>query len=68
VKTLSPNAFKRLLSRVAFCHMPLLLFAGFFEPSLSQAQSLSSLSISPNQPTVDIGGTAQLTATATYSN
>jgi hypothetical protein len=34
----------------------------------SQAQTLSSLSISPNQPTVVIGGTTQLTATATLSN
>jgi len=68
VKTLSPNAFKRILCRLAFCHLPLLLFAGFLEPSLSQAQSLSSLSLSPNQTAVDIGGTAQLTATATYSD
>jgi hypothetical protein len=29
---------------------------------------LSSISISPSQPTVVIGGTTQLTATATYSN
>jgi hypothetical protein len=36
--------------------------------SSSHAQTLSSLSISPNQPTVGIGGTTQLTATATYSN
>ena len=31
-------------------------------------QTLSSISISPSQPTVAIGGTTQLTATATYSN
>jgi Ricin-type beta-trefoil lectin domain-like/Bacterial Ig-like domain (group 2) len=34
----------------------------------SYAQTLSSISISPSQPTVVIGGTTQLTATATYSN
>jgi hypothetical protein len=33
-----------------------------------QGQTLSSISISPSQPTVVIGGTTQLTATATYSN
>jgi hypothetical protein len=31
-------------------------------------QTLSSISISPSEPTVTIGGTTQLTATATYSN
>src|ERR1700735_5056252 len=41
----------------------LLLFAGF-----AQAQTLTSLAISPNQPSVNIGSTAQLTATASYSN
>jgi Bacterial Ig-like domain (group 2)/Ricin-type beta-trefoil lectin domain-like len=40
-----------------------LLFAGF-----AQAQTLTSLAISPNQPSVNIGGTAQLTATASYSD
>jgi Ricin-type beta-trefoil lectin domain-like/Bacterial Ig-like domain (group 2) len=48
---------------------PLLLCALFvFPSSLTHAQSLTSLSISPNQPAVNIGGTTQLTATATYSN
>ena len=33
-----------------------------------QGQTLSSISISPSEPTVVIGGTTQLTATANYSN
>jgi hypothetical protein len=52
----------------ALCYLPLLLLAVFFQPALSQAQTLSSLSISPDQPSVVIGGTTQLTATATYSD
>ncbi len=48
---------------------PLLLLAGaVLPPAGSHAQTLSSLSISPGQPTVDIGSTTQLTATAKYSN
>lgn len=43
--------------------LPFLLFAGF-----AQAQTLTSLAISPNQPSVNIGGTTQLTATASYSD
>jgi hypothetical protein len=34
----------------------------------SQAQTVSSLSISPSQPSVNIGGTTQLSVTAKYSN
>jgi hypothetical protein len=37
-------------------------------PAPGHAQTLSSISISPGQPTVAIGGTTQLTATATYSS
>jgi hypothetical protein len=33
-----------------------------------QGQTLSSISITPSEPTVVIGGTTQLTATATWSN
>jgi Ricin-type beta-trefoil lectin domain/Bacterial Ig-like domain (group 2) len=43
--------------------LPFLLFAGF-----AQAQTLTSLTISPNQPSVNIGGATQLTATASYSD
>jgi hypothetical protein len=54
--------------RGSFCmkaiyYLPLLLVTG-----LAQAQTVTGLSISPNQPAVEIGGTLQLTATATYSN
>jgi hypothetical protein len=45
-----------------------LVFAGILQPCLSQGQTLASLSISPGQPTVGIGGTTQLTATATYAD
>ena len=55
-------------SRQAICCSPLLCALFVFPSSLIQAQSLTSLSISPNQPTVNIGGATQLTATATYSN
>ena len=65
---LSPIASTGSLRSRAICYLPLLLLAGSFQPSLSQAQSLTSLSISPNQPSVDIGGTTQLTASATYSD
>ncbi len=44
----------------------LVLLISFAVPS--HAQTLSSTSISPGQPTVVIGGTTQLTATANYSN
>jgi Ricin-type beta-trefoil lectin domain/Bacterial Ig-like domain (group 2) len=43
--------------------LPFLLLAGF-----AQAQTLTSLAISPNQPSVNIGATTQLTATASYSD
>jgi hypothetical protein len=43
--------------------LPFLLFAGF-----AQAQTLTSLAISPKQPSVNIGGNTQLTATASYSD
>ncbi len=52
----------------ALCYLPLLLLSSLFQPALSRAQTLTSLSISPNQPSVVIGGTTQLTATATYSD
>jgi uncharacterized protein YjdB len=46
-----------------------LLFAcASLAASLCEAQSVTSLSISPSQPAVSIGGTTQLSATATYSN
>ena len=46
----------------------LLVFAGLLRPSLSEGQSLTALSITPSQPTVVIGGTTQLAATATYAD
>ncbi|MEA2541709.1 MAG: hypothetical protein QOH35_3075, partial [Acidobacteriaceae bacterium] len=46
----------------------LLLLAGLVRPPLSDAQSLTALSISPSQPTVAIGGTTQLAAMATYAD
>ncbi len=45
-----------------------LVLLALFVAAPSQAQTLSSISISPGQPTVVIGGTTQLTATATLSN
>ena len=63
------DAFMPSFCVQAICCSPLLLCALFvFPSSLIQAQSLTSLSISPNQPSVNIGGATQLTATATYSN
>jgi hypothetical protein len=67
VTNLSPISLTWSLCPRALCYLPLLL-AFSFQPALSQAQSLTSLSISPNQPSVVIGGTTQLTATATYSD
>jgi hypothetical protein len=55
------EANRRHLPRL-WC-LPFLLFAG-----LAQAQTLTSLAISPNQPSVNIGSTTQLTATAAYSD
>jgi uncharacterized protein YjdB len=46
----------------------LLVLAGLLRPSFSEGQSLTALSISPSQPTVVIGGTTQLAATATYAD
>jgi Ricin-type beta-trefoil lectin domain-like/Bacterial Ig-like domain (group 2) len=58
-----------LIHRKSLSYLPLLLLAGFVFPSpITHAQSVSSLSISPNQPSVDIGGTTQLTATAIFSD
>jgi hypothetical protein len=48
--------------------LPILLLCCCLQPSLGQAQTLNSLSISPHQPAVAIGNTIQLSATATYSN
>ena len=68
VTNLYPIPFSWSLRPRAICCLPLLLLAVFAWPSLGRAQSLISLSISPDQPTVVIGGTTQLTATATYSD
>jgi hypothetical protein len=68
VTKLNPITVAGSLPPRTLCCLPLLLLAVFFQPSLSQAQSLTSLSISPNQPSVMIGGTTQLTASATYSD
>ncbi len=45
-----------------------LLGTALFYTAPSYGQSLSSISITPTSPTVVIGGTTQLTATANYSN
>jgi hypothetical protein len=68
VTNLFPISFTGSWSPRALCCLSLLLLAVFIRPALCQAPSLSSLSISPNQPSVVIGGTTQLTATATYSD
>src|ERR1700722_7194437 len=68
VTNLYPIPFTGLWSLRVLCYLPLLLLVVFFPPVLSQAQTLSSLSISPNQPSVVIGGTSQLTASATSSD
>jgi hypothetical protein len=52
------NAIKALLSLACLS----------FAACLCEAQSVTSLSISPNQPSLNIGGTAQLSATANYSD
>jgi hypothetical protein len=52
----------------ALCYWLVLVFAGILLPCRSQGQTLVSLSISPGQPTVGIGSTTQLTATATYTD
>ncbi len=67
VKHLSPRS---ALSRMPnpLCFGLLLAFAGLLQPAMSEGQSLTALSISPLQPTVMIGGTTQLAATATYAD
>jgi hypothetical protein len=63
-----PDAFALLFHLHTVLHLPLLLFTGFFTASISQAQTLASLSITPNPPSVAIGSTTQLTATANFSD
>jgi hypothetical protein len=48
--------------------LPILVLLILLVAAAGQGQTLSSISISPSQSTVVIGGTTQLTATATYSN
>jgi hypothetical protein len=66
VKYLSPSALFRMANPL--CFGVILLFAGMLRPAMSEGQSLTALSISPRQPMVDIGGTTQLAATATYAD
>jgi hypothetical protein len=62
-------AFTSLSPLQPSCYLTLLLLACFvLRPSLGHAQTVSSLAISPSQPAVTIGGTTQLSVTATYSN
>jgi Ricin-type beta-trefoil lectin domain/Bacterial Ig-like domain (group 2) len=69
MKDLSSDNGTSLFRLRAICYLQLLLLAGLVvQSSVSQAQTVTSLSISPAQASVDIGGTKQLTATATYSN
>ena len=60
------NSFPRRNRFAAFACF--LLLASFFQALVGHAQSFTSLAIAPAQPTVNIGGTTQLTATATYSD
>ena len=62
------GVFRSSLPARALRLVLLLVLAGLIRPSLSEGQSLTALSISPSQPTVGIGGTTQLAATATYAN
>ena len=58
MKNLSPDCGTFLFHLRAICYLQLLLLAGLvLQPSLSRAQSLTFLSISPAQSSVDIGGT-----------
>ncbi len=67
VKHLSPrHALSRMANALGFGLF--LVFAGLLRPSVSEGQSLTALSITPSQPTVVIGGTTQLVATATYAD
>jgi hypothetical protein len=65
-KTPYPDCGARLSRTIAY--LPLLVSLVISACSHSQAQSLTSLSISPDQASVNIGGTTQLTATANYSD
>jgi hypothetical protein len=67
VKYLSPRSALRRMPN-PLCFGLLLVFAGLLRPAMSEGQSLTALSISPSQPTVVIGGTTQLAATATYAD
>ena len=67
MKQLFPRSVLSLRSN-PLCFGLLLALAGLLRPSLSEGQSLTGLSISPSQPTVVIGGTTQLAATATYAD
>jgi hypothetical protein len=62
------GVFPRSFLARALCLGLLVVLAGLLRPSLSDGQSLIALSISPSQPTVGIGGTTQLAATATYAD
>ena len=67
VKTLRRSSAGPFRLRGIF-YLPFLLLAAFSQPWHSQAQTLASLAIAPGQPTVNIGGTTQLSVTATYSD
>src|ERR1700729_571823 len=72
MKSFAPDRLKRYAFLAtsplqATCY--LLLLASFvLQPSRGHAQTVSSLAITPSAPAVNIGGTTQLTVTATYSN
>src|SRR5580698_32440 len=74
MKSFTPDRLKRYASLAtsplqATFYVPFLLLACFvLQPSPGHAQTVSSLSITPSAPAVNIGGTTQLTVTATYSN
>src|ERR1700733_4830913 len=74
MKSFAPDRLKRyaflaISPLQATRYLPLLLLTCFvLQPSLGHSQTVSSLSITPSAPAVNIGGTTQLTVTATYSN
>ena len=63
MKMISPHFAANRSHLLHLWCLPFLLVAGF-----AQAQTLTSLAISPNRPSVNIGATTQLTATAPYSD
>src|ERR1700678_4080569 len=62
------SRLRRVASGGTFACLSVLVPLILLVAAPGQGQTLSSISITPSQPTVVIGGTTQLTATATWSN